>query len=248
MGTYLTARASAKHGAKNFIFISTDKAVNPTSIMGASKRFSEMIIDRLKDKGGTKFASVRFGNVLGSDGSVVPIFRKQIEAGGPVTVTHPDITRYFMLVSEAVQLVLQAASMTVGDELFVLDMGTPVKIADMARDLIRLNGLEPEKDIKIVYTGLRPGEKMYEELFYSKGNVNGTMHSKVFVAKRTPHVPNDIFERMEMLFAFAREEREQDLVRVLMESVNHRDPVVGSSDILPAVILPKSVSVSARGR
>ncbi len=222
-GTYNVIRASVESGVKRFILISTDKAVNPTSIMGATKRFTEMIMRMNPDKGATKFAAVRFGNVLGSDGSVIPIFLKQIEAGGPVTVTHKDITRYFMLISEAVLLVLQAASMTEGDELFMLDMGTPVRIDDMARDLIRLNGLEPDRDIKITYSGLRPGEKMYEELFYDPTSVDRTSHSKIFMTRNNPHMSPDVFNKMDRLLSLAEQEDGAAVAKELMEAVCFRD-------------------------
>jgi len=219
-GTYLVAKAAVRHEAKRFVFISTDKAVNPTSIMGASKRFSELVIGALEPKGKTKFASVRFGNVLGSDGSVVPIFTEQIKTGGPVTVTHEEITRYFMLISEAVQLVLQSAYMTEKNELFVLDMGTPVRIADMARDLIRLHGFEPDKDIKIEYTGLRTGEKMYEELFYDSASVRKTQHDKVYVTNKRLQMDWGYIEsEMKLLMKYALEGRETEEADELMRFV-----------------------------
>lgn len=182
-GTINVAEASDKHNCKKFVLISTDKAVNPTNVMGASKRMAEIAIQHINKSSKTEFAAVRFGNVLGSNGSVIPIFQEQIAMGGPVTVTHPEITRYFMTISEAVQLVLQAGAMAVGGEIFVLDMGEPVKIDDLARDLIHLSGFKPDVDINIEYTGLRPGEKMYEELNLSDENVTRTSHEKIFVCK-----------------------------------------------------------------
>lgn len=180
IGTQIVAEMALKHKAKKFVMISTDKAVNPTNVMGASKRIAEMIITDLSKKSDfTKFISVRFGNVLGSNGSVIPLFKKQIEEGKDITVTHPDIIRYFMSIPEASQLVLQAASMGKGGEIFVLDMGEPVKIVDLARAMIKLAGLREGKDIKIVFSGLRPGEKLYEELFSDKEAYETTHHGKI---------------------------------------------------------------------
>ncbi|MDN5332050.1 MAG: hypothetical protein PWP45_1275 [Tepidanaerobacteraceae bacterium] len=184
-GTLYVAEAAKKYKAERFILISTDKAVNPKNVMGASKRVAEIIIQMMAKSGGTRFAAVRFGNVLGSAGSVIPLFRKQIEAGGPVTVTHPEVTRYFMTIPEAVQLVIQAGAMAEGGEIFVLDMGEPVKILDLAKEMIKLSGLEPEKDIKIEFIGLRPGEKLHEELFYDKEDVIKTECEKIYLAKTT---------------------------------------------------------------
>lgn len=193
-GTKLLADLSIKYAVERFVMISTDKAVNPTNVMGASKRIAEMYVQSLYQNREiqfqknlnitrTKFITTRFGNVLGSNGSVIPRFKKQIEAGGPVTVTHPDITRYFMTIPEACQLVLEAGSMGNGGEIFVFDMGQPVKISDLARKMIKLSGLEPDDDIKIEYSGLRPGEKLYEELLNNAENTMPTYHEKILIAK-----------------------------------------------------------------
>ena len=164
MGTYNTAALSNQYGVKKFVLVSSDKAVRSTNVMGATKRFAELIIQNQQKDNGTRFSAVRFGNVLGSNGSVIPLFKKQIEDGGPVTVTHPDINRFFMTIPEAVSLILQSAVYAKGGEVFVLDMGQPVKIKDLAEKMITLAGYEPYKDIQIEFTGLRPGEKLFEEL------------------------------------------------------------------------------------
>jgi FlaA1/EpsC-like NDP-sugar epimerase len=184
-GTLNVAEAADKYKAERFTLISTDKAVNPTNIMGASKRIAEIIIQMMSMKSSTVFSAVRFGNVLGSDGSVVPLFKKQIESGGPVTVTHPEVIRYFMTIPEAVQLVIQAGALAKGGEIFILDMGEPVKIADLARDMIKLSGLEPDVDIDIEYIGLRPGEKLFEELLLNEEGITATKYKKIFIAKPT---------------------------------------------------------------
>ena len=182
-GTYKMAKAAATHGVKRFVLISTDKAVNPTNIMGASKRLCEMVVQMMNRQSDTEFVAVRFGNVLGSNGSVIPLFKKQIEHGGPVTVTDPRIIRYFMTIPEAVSLVLQAGYYAKGGEIFVLDMGEPVKIDDMARNLIRLSGYEPDVDIKVEYTGLRPGEKLYEELLMKEEGLQETANKLIHIGK-----------------------------------------------------------------
>lgn len=185
-GTKNVAELADRFSSEIFVLISTDKAVNPTSVMGATKRCAELVLQEINQHSSTKFVTVRFGNVLGSRGSVVPLFERQIAAGGPVTITHPEMTRFFMTIPEAVQLVLQAGSQAEGGEVFLFDMGKPVKIRDMAYDLIQLHGLQPDKDIKLVYTGLRPGEKLYEELLTSEEGTTSTRHEKIFKARINP--------------------------------------------------------------
>ncbi|NLL05947.1 MAG: polysaccharide biosynthesis protein [Clostridiaceae bacterium] len=182
-GTLNLAECANQHNCKKFVLISTDKAVNPASIMGATKRIAELIVRYMNSISGTQFSAVRFGNVLGSNGSVVPLFKRQIEYGGPITITHPEVTRYFMTIPEAVSLVIQSGAMMKGGEIFVLDMGKPVKIVDLARSLITLSGLKPDVDIDIEYVGLRPGEKLYEELLTSEDGVDVTKNDKIFIEK-----------------------------------------------------------------
>jgi FlaA1/EpsC-like NDP-sugar epimerase len=183
IGTSIVARTADKHNIDTFVLISTDKAVNPTNIMGTSKRVAEIFCQNLNERSNTRFITVRFGNVLGSAGSVVPLFKSQIEKGGPVTVTHPEIKRYFMTIPEACQLILQAGAMGKGGEIFVLDMGDPIKITYLAEQMIRLSGKAPGHDIEIVYTGLRPGEKLFEELFHENEELGKTDHDKILLAK-----------------------------------------------------------------
>lgn len=182
-GTQVVAEAADRYGIDRMVFVSTDKAVNPVNVMGATKRIAELFCQNLSNRSQTKFITTRFGNVLGSAGSVVPLFEKQIKEGGPVTVTHPEISRYFMTIPEATSLILQAGAMGNGGEIFVLDMGEPVLIKDLAEQMIRLSGMEPDQDIKIIYTGLRPGEKLFEEIFHKNEKLRGTSHTKILLAR-----------------------------------------------------------------
>jgi FlaA1/EpsC-like NDP-sugar epimerase len=208
LATHSLARLAGTCDVGVFVLISTDKAVRPRSVMGATKRLAELAVKQLSGRSATRFVTVRFGNVIGSAGSVLPIFREQIANGGPVTVTHPDVTRYFMTIPEAAQLVLQAASMGGAGQLYILDMGEPVKILDLATDTIRLSGLRPHEDIEIAFTGLGPAEKLFEELQTSTERVTRTRHQQIFVGEITPlaeHQLADVFEHLERLAAVGDE-------------------------------------------
>jgi FlaA1/EpsC-like NDP-sugar epimerase len=220
LGTKNVAMAAVESGAEKFIFISTDKAVNPCSIMGASKRVGEMICQSLNQDNKTKFISVRFGNVLDSRGSVVPIFRQQIQKGGPVEVTHPEMKRYFMVTPEAVLLVLQASIIGRGGEVLVLDMGQPIKILDLAKEMIKLSGLEPDKDIPIVFTSPRPGEKFFEEILTAEEGTIATQNQKIFIAK---------------LSSVSREKLERKIERLKEAAINVDRPKIAETlkEIIP---------------
>ena len=219
-GTLNVATLADKYRVKRMVLISTDKAVNPTNIMGATKRAAEMIIQTINEKSSTEFVAVRFGNVLGSNGSVIPLFKKQIAEGGPVTITHPDIIRYFMTIPEAVQLVLQAGAMAKGGEIFILDMGEPVKIVDLANNLIKLSGFEPGIDIKIEYTGLRPGEKLYEELLMAEEGITKTENSKIFIGKPIDINTVKVYKSLEILKRIVDREEVELIESVIRELVD----------------------------
>ncbi|MGB4872412.1 MAG: nucleoside-diphosphate sugar epimerase/dehydratase, partial [Candidatus Promineifilaceae bacterium] len=233
LGTRNLLQAALAANVERFVMISTDKAVKPTSVMGASKRVAELMVHRTAQQSGRPYVAVRFGNVLGSRGSVVLTFQKQIAAGGPVTVTDPQMTRFFMTIPEAVQLVLQASVLGSGGEVFVLDMGEPVKIVDLARDLIELSGLEEGRDIDIVYTGLRPGEKMYEELFIPGEDYQRTRHQKIFIAANASRlVPVDLEDGLNALAVSAQRNDREAILRGLCHLIPEYEPQV-DNPILP---------------
>ncbi len=218
-GTYNLAVSADRYSVETFVLISTDKAVNPTSIMGATKRICEMVIQAMHKNSKTKFVAVRFGNVLGSNGSVIPLFKEQISQGGPVTITHPDIVRYFMTISEAVNLVIKASEMANGGEIFILDMGQPVKILDLAENLIRLAGFIPYRDIEIVFTGLRPGEKLFEELLLSEEGITDTSNNKIFIGNLSEIDKDKFFEKLLELKKIAYENKTQEVVTTVIDMV-----------------------------
>jgi len=224
LGTRVVADLAHAFSARQFVLISTDKAVNPTSVMGATKRLAEMYVQALSAASPTRFVTVRFGNVLGSNGSVIPIFREQLQKGGPITVTHPEMRRYFMTIPEACQLVLQAGSMGLGGEIFVLDMGEPVRILDLALDLIRLSGLRPYEDIDIVFTGIRPGEKLFEELSTAEEHVDKTRHPKIFIGRVVPEPLAEVTEKIDRLVELADRLPPAELRSRLAEAVPEYEP------------------------
>jgi FlaA1/EpsC-like NDP-sugar epimerase len=219
IGTKIVAELASQYRASKFVFISTDKAVNPTNVMGASKRIAEIFVQSLNKISPTSYITTRFGNVLGSNGSVVPTFDKQIECGGPVTITHPDVTRYFMTIPEASQLVLEACACGKGGEIFVFDMGESVRILDLAKNMIRLAGFIPEVDIKIAFTGLRPGEKLYEELLHSAENTMPTHHPKLMIAKVREYDYSLVLQRLTNMEEAIYKQNVRQLVREMKRTV-----------------------------
>jgi FlaA1/EpsC-like NDP-sugar epimerase len=244
LGTRTVAKACVAQGVNTFVMVSTDKAVNPTNVMGATKRLAEIYCQNLQALGATRFITVRFGNVLGSVGSVVPLFREQIRSGGPVTVTHPDMKRYFMTIPEASQLVLQSAALGKGGELLVLDMGEPVKIVDLARDMIRLSGRE-ESDIEIVFSGLRPGEKLYEELMYDTEELKDAGHEKIFLSQAHPVEIEWLDRRVDLLLTACSSQDERAAMRLLREIVPSYRPDPSIVTVMPAQGEGQSQSVGA---
>jgi len=247
IGTWQTARAAIRHGVQDFVMISTDKAVRPTSVMGATKRIAELVIRGLQNESDTRFIAVRFGNVLGSNGSVVPIFKEQIASGGPVTVTHPEMRRYFMTIPEAAQLVLQASSFGQGGDVFILDMGEPVKITDLAMNLILLSGLKPNEDIRIHFTGLRPGEKLFEELNLSNELSLATPHAKIRrFASPSGHDAKQVGTLMREIQNVVESRNVPRLLRILEETIPDYTPSTPLIDIASACAAPhRSISIEA---
>jgi FlaA1/EpsC-like NDP-sugar epimerase len=240
LGTRTVARLADKYGCESFVMVSTDKAVNPANVMGASKRVAEMYCQSLNARAKTRFITVRFGNVLGSSGSVIPLFQQQIAQGGPVTVTHPEIQRFFMTIAEACQLILQAGVIGRGGEIFVLDMGEPVKIAYLAEQLIRLSGKNPGEDIDIIYTGLRPGEKLYEELFHDSEKLAETSHPKILLAHCRQMDKDELEKTFDAIQRACDQGDEAALKRMLVDLVpEHTGLVAASSETdKSAVIYP----------
>ena len=245
VGTLTIGELAGEFGAEAFVLVSTDKAVNPTSVMGATKRAAELVVQMLDRRFDTAFLAVRFGNVLGSTGSVVPKFREQIARGGPVTVTHPEMRRYFMTIPEAAQLVLQAGALGEGGEIFILDMGQPVKIVDLARDMIHLSGLTPGEDIEILFTGMRPGEKLFEELGTSADHVDRTRHEKVFVGKIPQMAPETV---MAAVTRMARSRRREDRAAGVVRDGDGKAVREELQRLIPEAILSDEAREAAEGR
>jgi FlaA1/EpsC-like NDP-sugar epimerase len=245
-GTKIISDLLLKTGGEAFVLISTDKAVNPTSVMGATKRMAEMYIQGIQQEEGPKFLAVRFGNVLGSTGSVIPMFKKQIQDGGPVTVTHPEMQRYFMTIPEAAQLVLQAASIGEGGEIYLLDMGEPIKIVDLARDLIKLSGLRPDEDVQIVFMGIRQGEKLFEELSLDMEDVDTTTHKKIFLVQSNGCSSEKVSKLIEDLQEMRKDCSEEVLRRKLMECVPEYKGWSGSRSVHTSVV--KSLDEARKNR
>lgn len=259
LGTKTIADLSVKYGVKKFVMISTDKAVNPTNVMGASKRIAEIYVQSLNNslrnknhvfengssdlntvKSNTRFITTRFGNVLGSNGSVIPRFKQQIERGGPVTVTHPEITRYFMTIPEACRLVLEAGCMGNGGEIYIFDMGKSVKIIELAKTMIRLAGLTPNHDIKIEYTGLRPGEKLFEELLNDNENTMPTHHEKIMIGKVREYLFNEVEKQIHGLINYAKSNNDQQVVmsmKQIVQEFKSKNSIFEELDIIPNVTL-----------
>jgi FlaA1/EpsC-like NDP-sugar epimerase len=238
LGSRTVAEAADRHGCDAFVMVSTDKAVNPANVMGASKRASEIFCQNLDSHSKTRYITVRFGNVLGSAGSVIPLFRKQIESGGPVTVTDPRMVRYFMTIPEACQLIMQTVVLGKGGEIFVLDMGEPIKISYLAEQMIRLSGRIPGEDIEIEYIGLRPGEKLYEELFHEKEQLEKTAHEKVFLARHRKVAWDRLKQTLDEMTLACEAMDSNKLVRLLDELVpEHRDMVDRTSAQPPAGVV-----------
>jgi FlaA1/EpsC-like NDP-sugar epimerase len=248
-GTVNVAQAADRFHCESFVFVSTDKAVNPTSIMGTTKRVAEIYIRALSKASETKYVAVRFGNVLGSTGSVIPIFKDQIKRGGPVTVTHPDMMRYFMTIPEASQLVMQAGAMGEGGEIFVLDMGEPVRIVDLAYDLIRLSGFEPEQDIKVEFIGKRPGEKLFEELAFDQEKMDKTRHPKIYTGRLTPQSLSEVTQELNRLSQLVGEPDRNKVSRALKklvpEMIDERHEMRTKTGEIGAIASLKVVDVTA---
>ncbi len=245
VGTRTVATAAADHGVKKMVMISTDKAVNPTSVMGCTKRVAELFVQHFSARRDTQYVTVRFGNVLGSSGSVIPIFRQQIATGGPVTVTHPEMTRYFMTIPEASQLVLQAGAMGNGGEIYVLDMGEPVKIVDLAHNMVTLSGLRPGEDIDIVFTGTRPGEKLFEELSITGENISGTSHPKIGIWNYRPEDWNALIKRIDHLISIADSAIDSEIRDHLKVIVPEYEPASEAPATAPAQRTSGEVTQSA---